>query len=402
MDNNNNNNNNSEAYTSCTVYCYKLKSVQNTSPAYLNSQRACILNDSTSLVASGNRLFRIDVQFPKQVVKNFTKIKGIPTPIILEDGAIKETSIDIATNTHIKREIQSVVSNNDYSRVGVIDSHGAAAILDSEFKTLYSLPPVPSAVDSGWSGISFDPKDSSLVATTRHFERQLHLYKGDQLLTSFPLQNNPTQVLHVRESLIAVTENNQLNIYDIRTNKPAHLQKFALTPEPLYTLSASVDGVNVGVGGAARSFAVYDSRKWTNIGTWASCLKYEVSYSHFSEKHSDVVYLSGLDSEILAGEWDGSGVANHFSGLRVDSRWVGVSKLKGQESLFGMTSSGNIYYVHDADRLYTPPPVTLKHNLKPQHNKEKKKPKKDQQQPQQAQQAPPQQQQQDHDMDAQL
>ncbi|EFA77100.1 hypothetical protein PPL_09853 [Heterostelium album PN500] len=383
-----NNNNGDETSTkpSCTIFCSKVKSFNGdaVSPAFLNSQRALIVSDTRSLVASSNRIVQLEVEFPANPVKHFTKIEGIPTPITIEQ--LCETEIP----NQLKSEIQSIVASSKYQRIGAIDSRGAFEIFSNEASQLKSLYSVGansygSKTESGWSGLSFDPVAIQNVAVARYFQRQVHIFDTDRLATTFHLTNNPTQIAYVQhpssqQSLLAVTEHNQLNIYDPRlAPRDAIVQRFQPTADVLYTITT--DGQNVAVGGASRSVHVYDCRRWTNLGNWSSCLKYEITNAHFSSKYPSAIYLGGLDSEILAGDWNGSGTTDHFSGLRVDSRWLGISKLKGKETLFGLTGSGSVYWVHDVDRLYTPPPPkSKKHTL---NNKEKPSKKEKQQQKQQ-------------------
>eukprot|EP01133_Synstelium_polycarpum_P019072 gene19072-22837_t len=249
----------------------------------------------------------------------------------------------------LKGEIQTITSNPSYSRVAAIDARGSVSVFsnnENDIVQLYNIAPTSQSVESGWSGVSIHPTLDTQLSTTRFFQKQVHNYDADRLVSTYQLANHPTQIAYFTpsgstSSLLAVTEQNQLNIYDSRLPN-ALIHKFTPSSSVLYAIGTSDH--YVGVGGEGRSLHVYDTRKWSNVGNWSNCLKYEITSINFSGVDKAVSYLGGLDSEILAGAWNGSGGVDHFSGLRVDSRWLGVSKLRGSETLFGLTSLGSVYW----------------------------------------------------------
>ena len=112
---------------------------------------------------------------------------------------------------------------------------------------------------------------------------------------------------------------------------------------------------------------VWDPRRWTAIGRWSNCLKYEATGLHFLSSDPARCVVAGLDYEALAGEWsgnraarlggghrtsssvrpDGEGAAAVDSGrgvsFRGDARWLGLAKATGQDVVAAMTASSNLY-----------------------------------------------------------
>eukprot|EP01132_Coremiostelium_polycephalum_P007582 gene7582-9323_t len=345
--------NNGGVDNTCNIFTTKLKTLKSTTPASLNSTRSAIISRNQYLVASNNELIDIKIDLANNISsKKFSKIKGIPSPVVLDDNLITETTI----NTKLRYEIQSISLNESNDRVSAVDSKGNIWISnvngDNQSYNINSTVPV----EKGWSGLSFNPTDSDTVAQTHFFEKQVKIYQKDQLKQTINLIQNPTQISYftptgTNQPLIAVTEFNQLSIFDPRKNQNTPIQKFNTASNWLYSIG-SYKGDYIAVGGANRTVSVYDSRKWSNCGNWKNCLKYEIISIHFSDKNPSVCYVGGLDSEVLAGEWNGSSGVDHFTGLRVDSRWLGISKLKNQELLFGFTAAGSLYWIDHSDKLF--------------------------------------------------
>ncbi|KAF2070540.1 hypothetical protein CYY_008145 [Polysphondylium violaceum] len=387
-ENNNNDNNNLE--DTCNIFTTKVKSLEKTSPASLNSCRSLILNRKNYLVASDNKLIKLNIELPKIEQKIFSKIKGIPSPVRLETSLGREA----VYQTGLKHEIQSLSLSADGKVIGAIDGIGNVALY--QFQDDFSLSSKSIAyqstdtfVEIGWAGCCFNPTNSNILAKTQFYNKKIDILDGDQITQSIGLIQNPTQISyfnHERSSspLLAVTEFNQLKIYD--TKQPpssACIQKFTPSTTWLYSLGLSTNQQGytdlIAVGGAGRTVSVFDTKKWTNCGNWKNCLKYEITSIQFSSKDSNVCYVGGLDSEVLAGNWDGSSGVDHFTGLRVDSRWLGISKLKDQELLFGFTGSSSVYWIDSADKLFQstnvkrPSPIYTTSSKENNNNNNKKK-----------------------------
>ncbi|CAI7848679.1 unnamed protein product, partial [Closterium sp. NIES-53] len=81
--------------------------------------------------------------------------------------------------------------------------------------------------------------------------------------------------------LLAVCEGPQLSIWDERASENGGcIQRITVSPaaEPLYALASTVGSGTglVAVGGAERTVAVYDVRKWAARGRWVGCVRQDV------------------------------------------------------------------------------------------------------------------------------
>ncbi|KAK5584278.1 hypothetical protein RB653_005886 [Dictyostelium firmibasis] len=343
----------------CDIYTTKVKSLKKTSPASLISNRAIALSRTESIVASDNKVIKIKIELPKIENKIFSKIKGIPSPFKIE------TSGETIYDTKLKYEIQSLSSSRDNSKISAIDSSGSVWVSNyndddnSEIVHSYSINyDNDKFTELGWAGSSFNTKDSTIIAKTQFYQKNIQIFKGDQLSQTIQLIQNPTQIQYFdheksQTSLLALTEFNQLKIYDPRqSTNNCCIQKFTPGTSWLYSMAISSNSEYIAVGGSSRTVSVFDTKRWNNSGNWKNCLKYEITNIEFSNTRPSICYVGGLDSEVLAGEWNGSSGVDHFTGLRVDSKWLGLSKLKDEEYIFGYTGSSSIYYIDHCDKLF--------------------------------------------------
>ncbi|CAI5949847.1 unnamed protein product [Closterium sp. NIES-64] len=137
--------------------------------------------------------------------------------------------------------------------------------------------------------------------------------------------------------LLAVCEGPQLSIWDERAAENGGcIQRITVSPaaEPLYALAStigsgtgSVTGL-VAVGGAERTVAVYDVRKWAARGRWVGCVRQDVMGIAFpvagggreearqegleglSFQSDESVFVWSGDNEVVCGRWtEGEGRA---------------------------------------------------------------------------------------------
>ncbi|KAI3856028.1 hypothetical protein MKW98_023164, partial [Papaver atlanticum] len=55
---------------------------------------------------------------------------------------------------------------------------------------------------------------------------------------------------------------------------------------------------NIAVGGADCTVTVYDPRRWSALGRWANCSKYEITGLTFSSLEPSHIYVQGVDYEV--------------------------------------------------------------------------------------------------------
>jgi hypothetical protein len=109
-------------------------------------------------------------------------------------------------------------------------------------------------------------------------DKSVYIYDSNVLSQKLVCIHYPTNFEYITipessEPLLAVTEYNQLAIWDPRAN--TCVKRINAAPaNAFYTIAANNDFV--AVAGAARNMYVYDTKKWALIGTWTNCSKYEV------------------------------------------------------------------------------------------------------------------------------
>lgn len=134
------------------------------------------------------------------------------------------------------------------------------------------------------------------------------------------------------------------------------------------TAACQHDGVPLLAGGGAdRSLAVWDPRKWTVLDRWSNCCKYEMTYLEFLDSNPGYCIVGGMDYEVVCGTWageskkgrlggrhrtskdggdeergDDSGVHDALS-FRGDSKWMGLSRAAGSDVVAGFTGTKQLY-----------------------------------------------------------
>lgn len=113
----------------------------------------------------------------------------------------------------------------------------------------------------------------------------------------------------------------------------------------------SKDGHYLALGGEDRSAFVYDTRKWAVLGAWNNALKHEIVSLFFSDANPQaLIAASGTDSEISAGfsSSENAKTARNFDGMRADSRWLGVARVPGTDTVVGASAQGSLYLLENA------------------------------------------------------
>jgi len=318
------------------------------SPGSTNGCRVAVRNEHEYFVASRDKLYLVKPSFP--TVEAIPSKTGIPVPTQLPD--FHEEVI----NTPLSREIQSIVYDEPSGdptkgRIGAIDSRANVCIVPTN-GTQYTLAPVGRTIEDGWAGLAFNPQDPNQLVTSHMFGKSITVWDGDKVVRQQHVPNYPTSIsVHPTLNLILSLEHNLLAIYDPR-DKVSCVKRISASNDWLYSIGVGADG-SIGIGGATRTLTVYDPRKWAVRAAWPSCLKHEIRSIHFSHADPSLCYVGGLDAEVIAGQWAGSGGgADHFTCLRVDSRWIGLAIDPHRDSLFGCTASGAAYFIKDARKLY--------------------------------------------------
>ncbi|KAL8524436.1 hypothetical protein ACS0TY_014139 [Phlomoides rotata] len=303
-------------------------------------------------LASGSRVYKLQISMEDSFVG-----RGKESLLIPEQTQVLESS-SVSRCPH-RSEIQSIVlaetESMDRSILGSVDSYGHLIVSpldanntgDADGLT-YSVSPRDYGVGEGsWSGLCFNPRQLSMAAVARSFCKSIDVYDQDIHLHTLRTLWYPTSLIFMDNfsdsgsSMLAVTEGSQLSIWDLRVKENGGCvhRIMGSVGDMLYTVSMSSSGY-IAVGGADRTVAVYDPRRWGAISRWMNCSKYEITGLTFSSVDPNYIYVQGVDYEVLCGQWRETNKAFSFRG---DSNWLGFTKCGNRDILAGWCDSGSVF-----------------------------------------------------------
>ncbi|MCO5612994.1 hypothetical protein L7F22_067267 [Adiantum nelumboides] len=290
-----------------------------------------------------------------------------------KDSLVIPTDLQMAEVNQLKfsphrSEIQSVSisepSCDGSVLLGTVDSFGRIVIscvssMDKGTMSgyMFSASPRDTGVgEGGWAGLAFVPSQPSLTAVARGLAKSIDLYDKDLHVRTMHTLQYPAAMTFLDKhmlgngmhSLLAIAEGAQVSIWDLRAHESGGCVQRVLgssTLDPLYAVCSSKNKTCVATGGAERSAVVFYIRKWTALSRWTNCLKYEITGMFFSALDSNVLYVHGLDYEVICGSWLhglSESERRHFA-FRGDSRWLGLSKCIDSDVLAGWCESGSIF-----------------------------------------------------------
>ncbi|CAK9233353.1 unnamed protein product [Sphagnum jensenii] len=334
------------------------------SPASSHSRRVATNvaengEDCTIYIASGVHVYGIKIELRETTVE-----AGKEDMLIPVDGQVAD-AWQLQQCPH-RAEIQSIAlsaSQNDGGvLLGSVDSNGHLVVtcLDSTTSrgTISSGPQDAGMGEGWWAGIVFSQSHLGLAAVARGMAKTIDFYDKDIHVRTLRTLQHPTSLTFLYGSgssdnppLLAVTEGPQVSIWDIRQGERGgcvHRLFGTSSGEPLYAISSSSDGL-VATGGAERSIVVYDAYKWTARSRWTNCLKFEINGLFFSSADPGLIYVHGIDYEVLCGPWNRESSQESLEStftFRGDSRWLGVDKCLNMDVLAGWCESGTIFAGH--------------------------------------------------------
>ncbi|CAM6083889.1 unnamed protein product [Calypogeia fissa] len=331
------------------------------SPAFSHSHRvATVVTENGKyckvLLGSGARLYHLKVELQEHTI-----VEGKEKLLIPEDAQVFDASwLDHCPH---QAEIQSVavsVSRNDGEvLVGSVDSYGRLVVCLDDVDNgapLYTAHPRDGGIgEGGWAGLAFSLDQPSLVVVARGLAKSVDLYDGDINVRTLRTLQHPSALTFLSgpyfgsssSSTIAVAEGSQISIWDLRASeKGGFVQRIlgAYSGGSLYAVCSSPTGL-LATGGAERTVLVFDPLKWSALSRWTACTKYEISGLAFSSLDPDLIYVHGLDYEVICGRWiqSSEGGMGRCFGFRGDSRWLGVDKCVGSDVLAGWSESGSLF-----------------------------------------------------------
>lgn len=330
------------------------------SPASLHSNRLAVhaFGSKTCVYfASGTRIYQAELLLEDEAVMTGKDSLVIPTDMQMAE--VKQFNF----SPH-RAEIQSVsISEPTYGEsvlLGTADSCGRIVVscmgIMEKSSTFTACPQDTGAGEGGWAGLAFVPGQPSLIAVARGLAKSIDLYDKDLHVRTMHTLRHPTAMTFLdrntlgngTSSILAITEGPQLSFWDLRAGENGGCVQRILgssTLDPLYAVCSSSDGGLVGTGGAERSAVIFDRRRWTAISRWTNCLKYEITGMSFSALDQNVLYVHGLDYEVVCGGWNNeiADSKRQYFAFRGDSRWLGLSKCTDSDIIAGWCESGSIF-----------------------------------------------------------
>lgn len=266
-------------------------------------------------------------------------------------------AIDAHGDTTVTKFSQSSSSSSSSSPSSSSSSPKRRRI--SAKNTSYYLKSPQENEESGWNGVALSPiAQDNIVATCSFWGKHINIldYASGRCVRTMHAGFNPTQIQFEKGSgskgLLAIAEGNMLSLWDARcAERGGCVHRVQTSSQGLYSMDVG-DGL-VAVAGKEKTVHVYDIRKNKMVGQWVKALKYEVMSVMFSSINQNYCYATGLDHEIFCGSWlkGGNMSALKRHGFRGDSRWLGIDRVLGSDTLLGMTDNYSLYVLKHPYRL---------------------------------------------------
>ncbi|RZC44163.1 hypothetical protein C5167_037118 [Papaver somniferum] len=320
--------------------------VQNPSPGNLQATRFALhVNEDESycsaFIASGRNIYKLEIS-----LEDFSISKGKESLLIPVPAKVIRSSL-LKRCPH-RSEIQSVVlagtdssSGNDCLILGSVDCYGhlfVSRLVTSDQdvdRITYSVLPRDNGVGEGsWAGLCFNPSQWSMLSPVASAKVLILYYPAALSFVKSSFSTN-------EDSILAVAEGCQLSIWDLRVKENGGcIQRICgSVGDILYAVCGDSAG-NIAVGGADRTVTVYDPRRWSALGRWVNCSKYEITGLAFSSLEPSHIYVQGVDYEVFCGKFKEKEKVLSFKG---DSNWLGFSKCFNRDLVGGWTDSGSIF-----------------------------------------------------------
>lgn len=361
---------------------------QHITGGFIGSKRIALLPGIKDKCVLANRhsvaLFTLGA--PQEHTKLFPDAKDLGDKLgdTLRPLPCDYTVAPLHTDVH-RYEIIHVESSPKDAVIASVDTAGTAILaripsLSSPLEgiTTAAVAPPSACTEMGLASLAWSPEGTSL-ARTRHFEHSLDIIDAEtqKVVRHFHTVECPSQAVYAAlkkgesRNLVAVAEGSSICIYDPRVkqgdSKPVMINRIDTF---LHHKIRAIDwcereGV-VLFGGDDRGIqAVSLGGGGGPAGRWAGCTKLSVASVTASMcNESTFCYVSGSDSELVAGSWGAKRprTPSNNGSLKVDSRWVGLRAMyvpeEQTETLWGLTAQSSVYVIPSADTLLRTVPET--------------------------------------------
>ena len=164
---------------------------------------------------------------------------------------------------------------------------------------------------------------------------------------------NPTSINYLNKAefnLICTTEDSHVCLWDLKQKNPL-IKRIYVSSERL--VCSSFGDSMLATAGESRSVYMIDSSSWCVSDVWSNCSKYEITSIDFPKANESLVYVSGLNSEILCGSWKNKKglpkrrLKERNKSFKADSNWIGIKQNESNGDLIGITETGNLYIIEN-------------------------------------------------------
>eukprot|EP00741_Cyanophora_paradoxa_P004243 tig00000789_g4119.t1 len=331
----------------------------------INGQQIAMQDCDRLYVASGSRVHVCSPGYPPEGECTYETAKEGNAPLPNRLRVVRDEELQGLPH---RAEIMSLQceppedGSSQAARLGSVDASGVACITrleagaapTAEGRCSVLRPQAAGPAEPGWAGIAFNPRKPAECAVARFFPKAVVVYDGERAVRELHAAQHPTGAVYVDEHVLALTELNQLSVWDLR-EKRACVERVTPSLEAQLCVASSGTGL-VACAGADRSVHVYDARKWTPVARWPGALKFEATWLAFSRRRPNTVYVGALDNEFacagltLQGRPErAAAVAAEEAGkrysFRADGRWVGLALHAASDAVAGLTDIGTLYLI---------------------------------------------------------
>eukprot|EP00759_Apiculatamorpha_spiralis_P044810 PhF_6_TR41672/c0_g1_i2/m.63183 len=274
-------------------------------------------------------------------------------------------AVSVFQDVKKKSVISSVVASPDREFLYIVDTRGHVARCPwfDESGSLYDdsdrassstkkvkvsdvkfSPPEPASACPGWCGIRTNAQGTNLVVA-RQMDGDVQCYDTTtgQLTTTFSAQYSPVSLDYFEPlGLIALCENCDVGLYDVRASGRKCVQRARGGMDPLLTIQCAADGLYV--GGYGRAITHVEPKKWLVRNAVSSVLKYEINTIKLvcrdPANATTVTHaiVAGTDSEM---QYVDLGTKKALYEAHGDDAWVGGIGCH-ETTACGVTAAGSI------------------------------------------------------------
>lgn len=332
--------------------------ISHASGGSLLSTRFKVSSEQNAFFASHSQLYHVSVpDIPEADVQWTRGRQGENISLQVPLGELSANPL--MSNLH-RHELQSIdtTSVGGLVRVASIDAVGLTSLTTVDTQTLQitsqHILGEAQPRESGWAGVALHASLDKVWSTT-FWDKSLQLFEEGKLVRTVHCCLTPQAIEYVEmQSVVALAESNVVSLWDLRTSERSGcVSRLQPSASNLYCIDSRGD--LMAVAGEDKTIYIYDLRKNKIMGQWTKALKYQVLSVFLSSIDPAVCYTTGLDHEIFCGTWEKNAGANPGTlerrGFRGSSRWIGLDRVSGTDTLIGLTDTLQLYKLRHPFRL---------------------------------------------------